>query len=326
MTNPIRWGILGTGSIARSFATGLAADPGSRLVAVGSRTAATAAAFAAKFPCTAHGSYAELCADPAVDVVYIASPHPGHHAHALLAIAAGKAVLVEKPFTLNARQSAEVIAAAQAAGVFCLEAMWMRFLPAVRQAAAWLAAGAIGEVRMVTADFGFRGPEDPRSRLLDPALGGGALLDVGIYPLSFACLALGSAPTSIQATARLGATGVDEQTAITLGWDSGALASLTCAVRTATRQDAVIYGTRGRIEVPDFWHATEAILRVTGEPEIRVPAPHLGNGYTHEAIEVGRCLRAGLRESPVLPWAETLAIMRILDACRAQFGLVYPGE
>ncbi len=324
---PVRWGILGTGSIAKQFARGLVSAPAdAQLVAVGSRTAAAADAFAKEYPCRAHGSYAALCADPNVDAIYVASPHTSHREHALLAIANGKAVLVEKPFCVNASQTAEVIAAARTAGVFCLEAMWSRFLPTQRQAAAWLETKAIGEVRLVTADFGFRCGWDPASRLLDPQLAGGALLDVGIYTVALAALALRGAPTSIRATAVLGATGVDEQLGMTLGWANGSLANLTCAVRTSTKHDAVIYGTEGRIELPDFWHGTTATLHQDGKPAQTLQLPFVGNGYTHEAIEVSRCLRAGLRESPIVPLDESLRLMQVLDECRRQVGLVYPCE
>ncbi len=323
---PIRWGILGTGNIAKQFAKGLASAPEAQLVACGSRSAASAEAFAKEFPCRAHGSYAALCADPGVDAIYIASPHTGHREHALMAIAQRKAVLVEKPFCVNAAETAVVVAAARAAKVFCMEAMWTRFLPTVRQAATWLDAKAIGDVRLVTADFGFRCGWDPASRLLDPKLAGGALLDVGVYTVAMAAFALGAAPTTIRASSVLGATGVDEQTAVSLGWANGSLANLTCAVRLNTRQDAIIYGTDGRIELPDFWHGTKAVLHQDGKPAQALELPFLGNGYTHEALEVGRCLRAGLTESPVVTLDESLAIMRILDECRRQIGLSYPSE
>lgn len=324
--SPIRWGILGTGNIAKTFARGLASTPDAQLVACGSRSAASAEAFAKDFPCRAHGSYAALCADPGVDAIYIASPHVGHREHALLAIAGRKAVLVEKPFCVNAAETAAVVAAARAAKVFCMEAMWTRFLPTVRQAAAWLDAKAIGEVRLVTADFGFRCGWDPASRLLDPKLAGGALLDVGIYTVAMAAFGFSGLPTSVKASSTLGATGVDEQTAVTLGFANGGQANLTCAVRLNTRHDAVIYGTEGRIDLPDFWHGTKAILHQDGKPSQALDLPFIGNGYTHEAIEVGRCLRAGLTESPIVPLDESLALMRVLDECRRQIGLVYPTE
>lgn len=323
---PIRWGILGTGNIAKTFARGLAADPGSRLVAVGSRTAASAATFATEFPCTAHATYEALCRDPQVDAIYIASPHTGHREHALLAIASGKALLIEKPICVNAIEAAEVIAAARKAGVFCMEAMWTRCLPTMRQADAWLTAKAIGDVRLVTADFGFRCGWDPASRLLDLRLAGGGLLDVGVYVVALAWFAMRSAPTTVKATAAIGATGVDEQAAMSLGWSTGAMAQLTCAVRTSTKHDAVIYGSEGRIELPDFWHGTKAILHQDGKPAQVLELPFIGNGYAHEAMEVGRCLRAGLRESPLIPLDESLAIMRCLDECRRQIGLRYPSE
>ena len=326
VNGPIRWGILGTGSIAKQFAKGLAADPGSVLAAAGSRSQASADAFAKEFPCRALGSYEALCSDPAVDAIYIASPHTSHREHALLAIRNRKAVLVEKPFAVNEAQVRAVVEAARASRVFCMEAMWTRCLPTLRQASAWLDEQAIGDVRLATADFGFRCGWDPKSRLLDPMLAGGALLDVGVYTMAMAWFAFRRAPTTVRATAVLGETGVDEQMAITLGWADGGLANLSCAVRTNTRQDAVIYGTAGRIELPDFWHGTKAILHQDGKPVQSLELPFLGNGYTHEAMEVGRCLRAGLTESPIIPLDESLAIARAMDECRRQVGLVYPVE
>lgn len=326
VNGPIRWGILGTGNIAKQFARGLAADPGSVLAAAGSRSQASSDAFAKEFPCRAHGSYEALCADPAIDAIYVASPHVGHREHALLAIRNRKAVLVEKPFAVNEAQVRAVVDAARANRTFCMEAMWTRCLPTVRQASAWLDEQAIGDVRLVTADFGFRCGWDPTSRLLDPAMGGGALLDVGVYTVAMAWFAFRRAPATVRATAVLGATGVDEQMAMTFGWADGGLANLTCAVRTSTRHDAVIYGTTGRIELPDFWHGTKAILHQDGKPSQTLDLPFLGNGYTHEAMEVGRCLRAGLTESPIIPLDESLAITRTMDECRRQVGLAYPVE
>lgn len=323
---PFRWGVLSTGRIAGVFATGLASLPDAELLAVGSRSAAGAAAFAERFHVPrAYASYDELVADPDIDAVYIATPHSSHAAEALRAIAAGKAVLCEKPFTINATEAAAVVAAARARGVFLMEAMWTRFLPVFVAIRGQIAAGRIGEVRMLTADFGFRTAVNPASRLFDPALGGGALLDVGVYCVSLASMLFGQ-PERIESLANLGSTGVDEQAAILLGHATGAMALLATATRTATPHEAVILGTDGMIRVAAPWWAAREYRITAGGVTEDCPLPPLGNGYAHEAAEVARCVRAGLTESPVMPLDETVAIMRTLDALRAQWGLRYPME
>ena len=323
---PFRWGVLSTGRIAGVFATGLASLPDAELLAVGSRSAAGAAAFAERFHVPrAYASYDELVADPDIDAVYIATPHSSHATEALRAIAAGKAVLCEKPFTINATEAATVVAAARARGVFVMEAMWTRFLPVFVAIREQIAAGRIGEVRLLSADFGFRTAVNPASRLFDPALGGGALLDVGVYCVSLASMLFGP-PTGIQSLANLGSTGVDEQAAILLGHASGAMALLATATRTDTPHEATILGTAGMIRVAAPWWAARAYrITVDGVTE-DCALPPLGNGYAHEAAEVARCVRAGLTESPIMPLDETIAIMRTLDALRAQWGLRYPME
>lgn len=323
----IRWGILGTGSIAGQFARGLAALDDAKLVAVGSRTAAAAAGFAQRVGAErAHGSYAELAHDPQVDAIYIATPHPLHHANTLLCLGAGKAVLCEKPFAINAGEAAAMIDAARARGLFLMEAMWTRFLPHMLRLRELLAAGVIGELRMLQADFGFRTEFNPHSRLFDPALGGGALLDVGIYPVSLASMLFG-APERVAGLAHLGSTGIDEQSAMLLGYAGGQLAILSQATRTSTPHEALLLGTAGKIRVhSSWWKATTMTLSVDGQPDQLIDVPATGNGYNYEAAEVGRCLRAGATESATMPLDETLAIMRVLDALRAQWGLRYPGE
>jgi len=325
MTSPFRWGILGTGSIARQFAKGLKALPDATLAAVGSRSQASADAFAKEHGAArAHATYEALAADPAIDAIYIATPHPLHRANAILCLDHGKAVLCEKPFAVNATEAEAMIAAAGRNRRFLMEAMWTRFLPATRQVARWLADGAIGEVRMLNVDFGFRCGWDPQSRLLAPALAGGALLDVGIYTLDYAHLVYGRQPASFVAQAHLGETGVDEQTAILASYPGGALAALTCAVRTNTKHDVWIHGSEGRIHVPDFWRATTATLMPAGKDAQTVTMPFAGNGYEYQAAEVAACVREGRRESALMPLAETLATMRTMDAIRARIGLRYP--
>jgi predicted dehydrogenase len=325
MAEVIRWGIIGLGAIASKFASDLVHVPDARLVAVASRALDKAAAFAAEFHAArAYGSYAELVADPDVDAIYIATPHPMHRQDALLCLGAGKAVLCEKPIAVNHGELEQIVASARRAQVFLMEAMWTRFLPTMLKVQDWISQGLIGEPRLLSADFGFRCAYDPTSRLLDPALGGGALLDVGVYTVALAHQIFG-APTRIAGLASIGETGVDEQSAFVFSHAHGALSVLSCAVRTATPQEARIDGTEGRIVIPEFWKAASATLTAGTRTEtVRIPVP--GHGYQHEAIEVGRCLREHLRESPRMTHAESLGIMRTMDELRRQWGLRYPAD
>ena len=260
MKDTIGWGILGAGRIAGKFATESKLVPGTRLVAVGSRSAEKAEEFARQNGVErAYGSYAELVADPDVDAIYVATLHPQHCEHTLLALDAGKAVLCEKPFAVTGREARQMIERARERKLFLMEAMWARFNPITVQVRRWIAEGRIGEPRMVTIDFGFRAAWNPESRLLNPALAGGALLDVGVYVLAYASMVFGR-PAQIQAAAHIGESGVDEQTAMVLKYAGGQIASLTCAVRTPSPQGARIDGTEGAIEIPAFWRAPVARL------------------------------------------------------------------
>ena len=327
MVEKIRWGIIGTGNIARQFARGLAVLPDAELVAIGSRTAAAAEAFAAMFSVPhRHGSYEDLAQDPDVDVVYVATPHSLHRPNTLLCLRAGKAVLCEKPFAINAAQAGEMIRLAREKGLLLMEAMWSRFFPAMAKVRELLAAGAVGQVWLLTADFGFRARFDPSSRLFDLALGGGALLDVGVYAVSLASMVFGP-PSRVTGLAHLGPTGVDEQAGIILGYEGGPLAVLATAIRTATPQEAMLMGSDGHIRIhPRWWVPTRLTLSVSGREDEILELPFTGNGYNYEAAEVMACLRAGKLESEVMPLDETLSIMRALDQLRAQWGLKYPME
>lgn len=324
MSDPIRWGIMGTGKIARQFAIGLRELPDVRLVAVGSRTAAASAAFGFEFQVPhCHASYEALANDPAVDVIYVATPHACHKENALLALAAGKAVLCEKPFTINAREATEVIAFARAKKLFLMEAMWTRCLPLMDKLRELLAAQAIGELRMLTADFGFRAEYHEEPRLFDHAVGGGALLDVGVYPVSLASLLFGS-PTGITTQAHLGPTSVDEEAAMVLLHGQGQLAVLSTAIRVDTAQEAVLSGTQGRIRIQrPWWRPTVMTLTREGHADEVMESQLTGNGYQFEAAEVMRCLLAGKLESDLMPLDESLSIMKTMDAIRAQWGLKY---
>ncbi|MFF0172076.1 Gfo/Idh/MocA family protein [Micromonospora profundi] len=319
-----RWGILATGQIASRFAEDLRLVPDAELVAVGSRSVETAKLFAERYGAQrAHGSWVELAADPDVDVIYVATPHAAHHEAALTCLTAGKPVLLEKPFTLDLATSTDVVDTARAAGVFLMEAMWMRVNPLILRAVQLIADGAIGTVRNVRADFGVAGPFPPEHRMRNAALGGGALLDLGIYPISLAHLLLG-VPQHIRSWAKLGPEGTDENTGILFGYDSGALATLSCGMVGASELTASITGSTGRIDLPEpFFRPGSLTLHRDGvEPET-ITTEIVGNGYQHEAIEVQRCLAAGLTESPLVPHTTTLEVMALLDAIREQIGVRY---
>ncbi len=323
----IRWGILGTGRIAGDFAIGLAAVEDAEIVAVGSRTQESADAFAARFDIAhRHASYDALAADPDVDIIYIATPHSLHKDNTISCLRAGKGVLCEKPFAINSLEAQEMIEYARAHGRFLMEAMWTRYLPHIREMARRIEDGQIGEIRLIQADFCYRAQVIPERRTFNPALGGGALLDVGVYPISLVYHLLGE-PVRIASLAHLGETGVDELAGILFQYDDGALAVMTTAIRANTPHAVVISGTQGQIQIPERWWspARFTISRDGHEPET-VNATTVGNGWNYEAAECGRCLREGLTESPLMPLDETLAIMRLMDRLRSDWGLQYPME
>ncbi len=327
MNDIFRWGILGPGSIARKFGTAVGAMKHAEIAAVGSRSLERAQALATECGgARAYGSYDELVQDPDVDGIYVATPHPYHEEGAVLALNAGKAVLCEKPLAVNAAQARRIVAAARANNSFMMEAMWTRFLPAVIAARDWVTSGRIGEVLRFEADFSFRSGWNPEGRLLNPALAGGGLLDVGIYTISMAYLMFGEKPVEVKGSAHIGETGVDEQAAMVFRYRSGAMAILTCGVRIPGRVRVLITGTDGEVEIPSpFFHTEKAILRTGGNEEV-AHIPHLANGYEYEAAEVARCVRAGLIESPGMPHAESLEMMELMDALRADWGVRYPFE
>jgi predicted dehydrogenase len=320
---PVRFGILATGKIARGFTAALEHVPDAVPVAVGARRLQSAREFAARFGIgAAYGSYAELVADPDVDVVYVASPHALHHEHVLLALEAGKPVLCEKAFTLTERQAVELVDAARERGLFLMEAMWMRCHPLVRRLQQLLATGALGTVRQVRADLGFRVDAPPTDRLLDPALGGGALLDMGIYPLTFSRLFLGE-PETVTAAATLAPSGIDLDIAMALTHPTGGVAALTASMTAQTPRSASIATDLGRFDIPEPFHHPGSATWVSGEHTETISEEVLGTGLAHEAIEVVRCLRAGEIESPLVPHAETLSVMRLMDRIRADLGVRY---
>ncbi|HUG51400.1 MAG TPA: Gfo/Idh/MocA family oxidoreductase [Terrimesophilobacter sp.] len=327
MAGTLRWGILGTGAIAHLQTRDLV-DNGFTVAAVGSRRQQSADAFAAEFGIrTAHGSYEALVADPGVDAVYVATPHPFHAANALLALNAGKHVLVEKPFALNAAQAREVVELAAHKQLVVLEAMWTRFLPHMLRIREIIAAGTLGEVRTIIADHNQLLSSDPASRLNAPELGGGALLDLGIYPVSFAIDLFGP-PSSVHAIAAKTATGVDRQTAMLFGYPDGRQAVLHTALDTLGPNSAAIIGTAGRIEVDPVWYTATGFTVYDGRGrEIERFDSHVsGRGMQYQAEELERLAGLGDPAGTVLPPAQSVRIMEVLDEIRDQIGLRYPGE
>ncbi|MET7474749.1 Gfo/Idh/MocA family oxidoreductase [Streptomyces sp. NPDC005648] len=326
----VRWGVLATGGIAAAFTADLVDLPDAEVVAVASRTEASAKAFAERFGIgRAYGEWGALAEDADIDVVYVATPHSAHRAAAGLCLEAGRNVVCEKAFTLNAREAEELVALARGRGSFLMEAMWMYCNPLVRRLKELVDGGAIGEVRSVQADFGLAGPFPPSHRLRDPAQGGGALLDLGVYPVSFAHLLLGE-PSDIAARAVLSDESVDLQTGALLSWESGALASVHCSIIGGTATSASVTGSQGRIDIPyGFFFPDRFVLHRDGrDPEEFAADPADGprNSLKHEAREVMRALRAGETESPLVPLDGTLAVMRTLDTIREQIGVRYPAE
>lgn len=319
----VRWGIIGPGRIAARLARDFPHVPGAELVAVASRSPERAAAFAAEHAIpTAHTGYPDILADDDVDVLYIATPHPQHRAIALAALAAGKAVLVEKSFTVTPAATAEIITAARKAGVFAMEAMWTRFLPAIVRLRELIADGAIGTVAAVQADLGVQPAADPSDRFFNAAIGGGALFDVGVYPISFAQMVLG-VPDAVRAHGALGPTGVDVEEAVLLGFGDGRSATLLASLRCATPGRARVFGTGGWIEVPPrFHHPDRIVLHRAGRDPEELVLPAVGGGFTHELVEVTECVAAGRTESTVMPLDDTMAVQEIMAAVAADIGLV----
>lgn len=328
MTEAIRWGILATGGIAHAFADDLVRN-GHTITAVGSRSQESGTAFAAEFHIpTVHASYEALVADPEVDVVYISTPHPFHAANARLALEAGKHVLVEKAFTLNAREAREVVDLAASLNLLVMEAMWTRFLPHMVRIREILAAGTLGEVHTLIADHTQALPIEPGHRVNALALGGGALLDLGIYPLSFAFELFGR-PESVQASATFKDTGADAQVATIFRYPNGALATTLSATDTAGPTRATILGTEGRIDIEGTWYAPTSFRVLTSTNEVVetfITEEFTGRGMFFEAREVEALIRSGASSSAIMSAEDSVAIMETLDAVRAQIGLRYPGE
>ena len=323
----VRWGILGPGTISEAFAKALAEAAGADLVAVGSRDSERAEAFACEHGASrVHGSYLDLAADSGVDAIYIGTPHSFHEEHTVLCLRHGKHVLCEKPFAINADQARRMIQAAGEHDRLLMEAMWTRFLPSLQHVRQMMASGRIGEPRTLTADFGIRPKFDPASRLFDPHLGGGALLDLGVYAVSLAHWLFGD-PIEIKGTAHLGPTGVDDDSAFVLRHGAGQITTAFQSMRVETPREAVIRGTAGWIKLHEPWWGTSTLTIGTADGEQETMTfPLRGLGYTHMAEGFMELIRDGRCDSDVISVRESLAIMETMDVLRAQWGVKYPME
>ena len=321
-----KWGILGPGGIARAFAKDLQLLEGHSVAAVGSRTLSNAQEFAKTFGGTAYGSYEELVADPTVDAIYVATPHPSHKENVITALNAGKPVLCEKPFAVNAHEAREMVAAAEKNGVALMEAMWARFLPHYADVREIIASGVLGQILTVQADHGQRLADRNIPRLVEPSLAGGALLDLGIYPVSFAHMILGN-PEKITASAVLTDKGVDAQTSMIFDYADGAQAILTTTMIEQTPCRAVVAGVNGWLEIDrTFYNPTSMRVVLFDGSVTQYPHTYTGHGLREQAEAFKKLVQSGKNQSEILTWKDTVDIMGTLDAVRSQIGLRYPFE
>lgn len=323
----IHWGIIGTGKIAATFAKDLSYVPDARLVGVGSRSLETARDFASANGCERHyGNYEELVRDPQIDAVYIATPHALHAQNAIDCLRAGKSVLCEKPFTINKTQAKSVIDVAREHNVLLVEGMWTYFQPAFQRLLQFIQTGELGRILSIDSDLGFKAKYDLSSRLFDPDLGGGALLDMGVYNIALVAALLGE-PAAIQANAHFGPTGVDESTEASFEYSEGVKAKLTCSVVEHTRRSAVIVFEKAVVTLTGpWWHGEEIKIKWQDGREETIRYERQGYGFVPMIQEFQRCIKEGLIESPIHPWTKTLLNMKILDAVRSQIGLAYPQD
>lgn len=327
MSTEFRWGILASGGIAQAFARDLSYFNHHIVAAVGSRSQESADSFAAEFPgCKAYASYEALVADPTLDAIYVASPHPYHVSNTVLALNAGKPVLCEKPLTINAAEARQMKAAADASGVALMEAMWARFLPHMHKVREILASGILGDIWAVEADHGQRLSDYANPRHWEPSLGGGALLDLGIYPISFAHMVLG-VPDKITSSATFTDKGVDASSTVIFDYKSGAQAILTSNMMVSTPCRATICGTLGKIEIDrTFYNPTSMRVIMHDGTTTEYPNEYKGHGLRDQALEFERVVRSGAKSSAILTPDESILIMESLDEVRKQIGLIYPSE
>ncbi|MDR0489497.1 MAG: Gfo/Idh/MocA family oxidoreductase [Propionibacteriaceae bacterium] len=329
MTAPgLRWGVLAPGGIAHRFAHEIPKFTRSQIVAVGSRDLGRAQKFVETTQIGGgvrpYGSYEGLVADPGVEAVYIASPHSEHYAHARLALEAGKHILVEKSFTLNAAQAQTIFMMAAQRRLFVMEAMWSRFLPHYQVLREIVASGEIGQVNSIVGVHAQSLNMDPHWRLMNPALGGGALLDLGVYPLSLIHWLWGL-PQRIKVTGALTSTGVDLRESISM-WYGDRLAVAYADMGAAGKNSLQIVGSNGRLEIPDWFYTPQNLVVTSGTGQQRVVATRVEGGFQYQVAEMARCLAAGMYESPIMSWAHTVEVMQLMDEVRRQLGVVYPIE
>lgn len=327
MSQKIRFGIIGAGRIAQKFAKGISFVEDANLVAIASRNIDSANTFGDMFGIEKrYGSYKELVQDKDIDVVYISTPNSFHKEHTILCLENKKAVICEKPFGSNQGEVEEMIKVAKENKVFLMEAMWTRYFPVVRKVKKWVEEGRIGKVKMLKGDFGFKSTTGYEDIRFNKALAGGSLMDVGIYPISFASMIYKQQPQDIKSMAHIGKTGVDEQASMIFGYDEGQMALLSCAITTETPRNMYIIGDKGFIHIPNVWYAQTATLKIDGQEDLVIDMPMEGNGYNYEVEEVVRCLKEGKLESEIMPLSESLKILGTLDSIRKQWNLIYPFE
>jgi len=328
MDEKIKWGIISTGHISGRFAEALEILPDAELVAVASRTQESADEFAQRYNIPkAYATYQQLADDPEVDAVYIGTPHTFHLENSVMCMRKGKSVLCEKALTINAEEAREMVRVAREENVFLMEAMIPRQVPLLKKVMQWVKDGRIGEVRMVKASRCARGEFTPSARQLNPELGGGSLLDVGVYVISFAFQVFGKAPVESVGLSHIGEIGSDEQGVAVLKYDKGEIADLSFALRTEAVNEAYILGTEGYIKVHDLFAVpTKASLFIDRKEVDVIEEPIIGNALNYEAEEVMRCMREGLKESPFMPLEESIQIMEVMDKIREPWGLVYSND
>jgi predicted dehydrogenase len=322
-----RWGIIGPGRIAQKFADCVQALPNSKVQAIASRSSSNVQQLVLKMHAEAgYRSYEELAQDPKVDAIYVATPLRFHYENAMLCLKYGKPTLIEKAFTVNAREAESLSIEAKKRGVFLMEAMWTRFLPVYRQVERWLKSGKIGEVMLAASSLGFIARRDLDDRLLNPALAGGAVLDLGVYAMAVSQFIFNKPPVSIKALGFIGETGVDEAIITSLNYGEGRYSQFACTFLARPSMKVEIFGTKGEIVILPVYNSTErALLKVNGR-EKNVHFPHRVNGFEYQIEEAQRCIKSGKLESSLMPISDTIDNLRVLDEVRKQIGMIYPFE
>jgi predicted dehydrogenase len=324
---PFRWGILGPGRIAKKFADCIQSLPNSKVQAIASRSSKNLHHLVSELHAeNGYQSYEELVQDKNIDAVYIATPHRFHYENGMLCLKYGKPALIEKAFTVNALEAECLAAEAKKQGVFLMEAMWTRFLPIYRQVERWLESGKIGEVQLASSSLGFVARRDLDDRLLNPALAGGAVLDLGVYAMAVSQFIFNKPPVSIKAQGFIGETGVDEVISTSLNYGEGRFSQFACTFLTRPSMKVEIFGTKGEIAIHPVYNSTERASLTINKREKIVHLPHRINGFEYQVEEAQRCIKAGKIGSPLMPISDTIDNLRVLDEVRKQIGINYPFE